>query len=335
MSSLKEDDLSISKNMVQPVLQSLNSNVQLFNMAASSVPQNNNGRFNPNPLYSPPKRSNKLCGGQATETYPFGEYVGFWKNGLENGYGTMFYDDGDKYKGYWIDGVATGLGTYYNHNGDIYIGSFLDGDRHGFGHMFYARGNVKHFGYWKNGKRNGYGKCHTGDNLILSGLWTDDVINGKVIEEYDDGTYFIGQYKNGLRNGPGIHCCSDGTIYSGYYVDNRTSGYGIYFHPSGAKYTGFTKNGLLKRGIFLHSNGNFYDGPYDKNEQADGIGTWVWKDGSSYTCLWKNNQPTILNGILMNSSGDLFEGEIQSILFENSNLLIKKKERIKVDAYMC
>lgn len=67
-------------------------------------------------------------------------YIGDYKNGKKNGWGSFYFADGDRYIGYFKDNMRHGSGTYYWNNGDMYEGE------------------------WKNGKRDGEGTLYVGSN---------------------------------------------------------------------------------------------------------------------------------------------------------------------------
>ena len=63
---------------------------------------------------------------------------------------------GDKYVGDFKDGKRDGFGTYTWANGDEYGGQFKDNKRDGVGVYTWANGN-KYGGIWKDDKRDGEG----------------------------------------------------------------------------------------------------------------------------------------------------------------------------------
>ena len=58
------------------------------------------------------------------------EYIGFFKNGLKQGKGTLFYENGKKaYRGSFRKGLITGRGTMYYPNGQVLAtGTFKNGN---------------------------------------------------------------------------------------------------------------------------------------------------------------------------------------------------------------
>ena len=100
------------------------------------------------------------CFGTGTST-PGDRYVGEWKNGRYDGYGTFFYLAESKYKG------------------DIYVGEFRNGNRYGQGTYTFSNGKVG-LGEWKDGKPHGQFIEYRPDKSInRSGIFQD----GKFIRE--------------------------------------------------------------------------------------------------------------------------------------------------------
>jgi S1-C subfamily serine protease len=78
-------------------------------------------------------------------------YEGELKNRKRDGYGTAYFENGDKYIGQYKDDKREGQGTYYHVNGNKYVGEFKDGQRNGKGTIFYADGR-KIIDTWIDGK---------------------------------------------------------------------------------------------------------------------------------------------------------------------------------------
>lgn len=67
---------------------------------------------------------NRIPDGEGTMEYKCGydgqfysKYVGSWKNGKKDGYGIMYYENGERYEGKWKDDKKFLAGTYYYKNG--------------------------------------------------------------------------------------------------------------------------------------------------------------------------------------------------------------------------
>ena len=52
-------------------------------------------------------------------------YIGYWINGVREGYGVFFYSNDTKYEGFWGNNEKNGFGVFRFKNGTEYIGDFL------------------------------------------------------------------------------------------------------------------------------------------------------------------------------------------------------------------
>ncbi len=81
------------------------------------------------------------------------KYVGEYKDGTQNGQGTMTFYNGDKYVGEWKDGNKHGQGTYTWNDGENYAGVWKDGLKNGYGVFTFNDGSSE-VGYWARGYCN-------------------------------------------------------------------------------------------------------------------------------------------------------------------------------------
>ena len=61
-----------------------------------------------------------------TKNYKNGRYVGQIINGLREGKGIFYWNDGDRYEGDWRNDKREGKGIYYYNNGDRRMGDYLN-----------------------------------------------------------------------------------------------------------------------------------------------------------------------------------------------------------------
>ena len=57
-------------------------------------------------------------------------YIGQVLNGVPDGKGIMYFNNGDRYEGEWKNNIKEGRGIYYWNNGDIYEGDYKNGMIH-------------------------------------------------------------------------------------------------------------------------------------------------------------------------------------------------------------
>ena len=90
--------------------------------------------------------------------YNNGKYVGCTYNGLREGKGIYYYNDGNKYEGDYKNGKKEGKGIYYFNvdpwKGDKYEGDWKNGKKEGKGIFYYSNGD-REMGDYANGKEIG------------------------------------------------------------------------------------------------------------------------------------------------------------------------------------
>ena len=94
--------------------------------------------------------------------------------------------------------------------------------------MYYGEGNNDYLnfdeecvyeGFYRNGKRDGFGKF--------------TMTNGDMYE---------GEFRNDCYNGKGIYKWQNGVIFNGKFKDNKKEGFGIMSNPLIGKLVGFWRN---------------------------------------------------------------------------------------------
>ena len=78
------------------------------------------------------------------------KYVGYFKNGLRNGRGTLTWGNGYKYEGDWNNDLMDGKGIFTWDAGHKYVGDFKLGNKHGQGTLYNADGSISYSGQWVN-----------------------------------------------------------------------------------------------------------------------------------------------------------------------------------------
>ncbi|MDC7997491.1 hypothetical protein [Gilvibacter sediminis] len=180
-----------------------------------------------------------------------------------NGYGKKTYDNGD-YIGFWRNGKKEGYGSYYwFETKGQYIGEWTDDNMHGYGvYIGENKDNLK--GQYRNGSMNGIGVT-VRNNEWEQGIFT----NGSLTERYP-------YYSNNKNKGCSIGDCNNG--------------YGRWDYDNGDNYIGFFENGNLKQGSYNFSSGAKYSGEFNSNNQMHGMGRYWASDGSYYGGYWANGK---------------------------------------------
>ena len=173
---------------------------------------------------------NNKAEGHGIKYYKDGrKYEGEFKNDLRHGYGVLNRPDGTIFKGNYNKDYQDGEGININKEGKILKGFFKDGKViNGGSIMYYGEGDNDFLnfqeesvyeGYYKNGKRDGYGKF--------------TMINGDIYE---------GEFRNDAYNGKGVYKWVNGLEYKGKFKDNKKEGFGILSSPILGKMIGLWKN---------------------------------------------------------------------------------------------
>jgi len=154
---------------------------------------------------------------------------------------------------------------------------------HGVGRLVYQDGKRIHEGFWRNGSKEGHGRC----------LF------------FPQGDFHEGEYQNNLRNGPGRYQWKDGRLFIGAYKDDLRHGKGVFTYPSGDRYEGmFSKGQRSGFGRFRFSGGQ-YEGEWHAGKYH-GRGRLIWGHGSEYEGDFA--QGTFHGaGVLRNESGHVLE----------------------------
>ncbi|MEZ4795126.1 MAG: hypothetical protein R2773_06580 [Flavobacteriaceae bacterium] len=166
-------------------------------------------------------------------------------------------------------------------------------------------------GFWKNGKREGYGLFQwTGSGKYI-GFWVNDELHGYGCYLGNDKN-MIGEYRNGNMTGPGYthELKTDKWVYAifksylveteyTFYTNNVTTGcvagdcqnkYGRYKWSNGDSFTGFFRNGNMWMGTYTFASGDKYEGFFNSANQFDGGGRFFFKDNSYYGGQWRNGK---------------------------------------------
>ena len=141
--------------------------------------------------------------------YTNATYVGEKSNEKEHGFGTLYFNNGNRYVGQFVDGERTGQGTLYWADGDAYVGQWRNDKRHGQGTFYWADGDT-YVGQFVDGERTGQGTFVWGE----ASKWFGD--------------RYVGQFKNGKRHGQGTYFYKSGSSWSGEWKDGDETENGSY-----------------------------------------------------------------------------------------------------------
>ena len=220
--------------------------------------------------------------GQGKAIWPNGDiYKGNFVQGLFHGYGEYIWKNGNAYKGYWVEGLKHGFGIYKNvepvdvgpYIYDEYIGEFQKDKFSGLGNVL-LDGQIVYMGYFLDGYRSGYGvysAAVTGavkndEKTIFRGQWNSS-LDGNAIEEFSDGSSYVGLSKDGTRHGMGkLNFPGIKKSQTGYFINGVMEGPGT----------------EISDGIRIDVN--FING------SKEGEAKITWEDGLQSIAMFKNDQ---------------------------------------------
>ncbi len=187
-------------------------------------------------------------------------------------------------------------------------------------------GDVKYVGEFSNGLPNGKG-IKIGEGFCFKANWkNNEIADGAVDLEFENGVLYVGQYKDQRSHGLGKLTERDSlgqkSVYEGLFVKGKKHGKGVIsWSELGNRYEGVWDNGQVVgpgKGSFTWENGNHYSGEWKDNRPhgqgtiklkngfngvaqyegsfrdglRHGTGTFKWANGAEYTGHWKNGLPT-------------------------------------------
>lgn len=245
------------------------------------------------------------------------QYVGTFRNGMQDGTGFLMFQSGSVYQGSWSEGQLSGTGTFYWD--DTALGT-LEGEWSYVENVSYvdSSGNISgHYtGLKCNDKRNGYGVYTWTNGNVYTGEWKDDKREGTCRLVYAAGGVYEGTYSQGQKDGHGTYTWEDGGFYDGEWKENKRSGKGTMAYANGNVYEGEwsddTRNGTGTMTFYSsdRKEKDTYVGEWYNGTMA-GQGTYTWNSGIVYTGGWKNGKRSG-HGKLTYADGTVKEGEWRS-----------------------
>lgn len=239
-------------------------------------------------------------------------YEGTYKDDKRSGFGAYYYKSGKLcYSGCWEDNKREGLGTAYSSDGACYTGKWHNDKPVGAGASFSHDGDLKYFGTYKEGKRDGAGVMMIGENIVV-GIYNDGKFSGRgTIFAPSGALLYSGEMHRGERSGEGIEYNPDGTIrYNGEWRGGRYNGHGILYLSDGGFIEGEFKYGAAEgKGKHYDKNGRLvYEGLFSNN-LSSGNGKVYNDDGSYYEGRFSDGEATGLMSEYTSSGDLIYSGE--------------------------
>ncbi len=173
-------------------------------------------------------------------------YMGEWENDLRHGRGCMIAADGtetdgiwenggfansqDRYEGQKKDGLPDGDGVMYYENGEVYSGEWTAGKRDGVGMLTRPDGSGLK-GSWFDDEFSDGWRLHPGSGneerklTLPYGEYVGDIKDmephGWGIMDYSDGKHYEGDWEKGLEHGYGVMTHPDGGFEDGQWEKGK------------------------------------------------------------------------------------------------------------------
>ena len=129
--------------------------------------------------------------------YGNGRYTGQVVNGLKEGKGIFYWNDGDRYEGDFRNGKSEGKGIYYYNKypfkGDKYEGDFVNWKKEGKGIYYHENGN-RYEGDFRNDKKEGKGIYYYNNGDRIMGNYNNDKQIGKHVMMKNNGEVITYNY---------------------------------------------------------------------------------------------------------------------------------------------
>eukprot|EP00929_Paragymnodinium_shiwhaense_P046576 TRINITY_DN23718_c0_g1_i1.p1 TRINITY_DN23718_c0_g1~~TRINITY_DN23718_c0_g1_i1.p1 ORF type:complete len:475 (+),score=74.06 TRINITY_DN23718_c0_g1_i1:64-1425(+) len=204
--------------------------------------------------------------GSSSSRNGFGAQSSKWIGRIQNGYGVMTTEDGQRFEGHFVNGQAHGHGRYDGKHSCCYEGQ------------------------WSEDRAHGLGTYSHLDGSVYNGRWVMDQKAGRGIETWPSGASYEGEFLDGKKHGHGIYKDGRGVVYEGQFRLEQIEGEGRYKYPDGRLYVGQFEGGHMNgQGTFDYPNGCRYMGSY-KDDFKNGEGVFTWADGRQYKGQWFNGK---------------------------------------------
>jgi len=170
-----------------------------------------NGRYHQNGVLSSHKTGMKYEGewknglrdGEGCMTYPDeSTYNGHWEGGMRHGTGSFQCKREGQYQGEWVHDLKEGHGTMEFLSGNVYSGTWRANQFHGTGKIIYSTGTIQLYeGEWVENRKCGRGVMYYTNGDSFEGFFKDDLMNGSGVFTYSNGLVLSGKWTNGVLDG--------------------------------------------------------------------------------------------------------------------------------------
>lgn len=207
-------------------------------------------------------------------------------NLVKNGYGILYYQNGDVFEGNWNNNEFTGYGRYTNSKGIVIEGLFEAFKLNTYGEMW-MDDNFYYIGAFIDGVRQGKGKEYSKVSDYEGDFYQNKKHGVGKIQYKNVAESYIGEFNKDEITGRGTYTWANKDQFNGDFINGKMHGKGEYLWPEGGRYVGEYKNNIKEgKGIFYWTNGRVYEGEF-ANGKPHGKGI-IKQFGKEYIVTFEN-----------------------------------------------
>lgn len=155
-------------------------------------------------------------------------YKGDYKAGVRDGYGAIYYDNGDSYKGNWVNGEKQGQGSYYYiFSKSTFTGDWDKNQKHGQGALTLANGDSVEGAWIKDSLQASHVTIRYSNGETYEGAMKAGKRHGQGTVTYTSSSTYWGGWRDDLREGKGVLTFKDRSFFEGVFKNDYTAGYGV------------------------------------------------------------------------------------------------------------
>lgn len=218
---------------------------------------------------------NKVTGSRVNTVLKLGIYAGPRDEyNQRSGEGKAIYSNGDTYEGQYWEGKKNGKGIYTFKSVPISEVNKLISQNENSGSEAQDEYVDRIAEKLKIGREIVNAAIAYGPYPCYRGDYVNNLRHGKGVMKNKDGSVYKGDWKDGQRSGEGVFYYVNGDIYSGQWEKGLKHGLGVYtFANNKGEYRGAWNEGNFVEGQWTMTDGNIYEGKFDKkNRPCDPVG---------------------------------------------------------------
>ena len=262
-------------------------------------------------------------------------FQGLWKNNKVNIFSQQVLPNGDIYIGEFKDGKRDGYGTYQSTNGTRYEGEWVEDMFIGRNRVTSTLDRIELSGDWSNGSTEASLVCHyktiTHDGSDLPVCLSDKNLEYNNDKHFDNRWLYHGEYVNGKREGQG-HRLYTNAYYSGSWKNDLKNGFGAmtYMPPESGVPVDSGSTGTGTGASVIGS----YSGEWVDNKRH-GIGKRVYSTGAVYEGSYEydkrhgqgvyTSSTSVYSGTTTNNSNSKCDNIVYDCIYDHGVLISSQR----------